>query len=282
MGKRLGYCCLGILLVITKSYSWNALGHRLVAQIAYNHLTKQAKQIFNHYNHTLDKQYRPQSLVNAAVWLDRLHDQNQLWLAPKHYINIPFTKDGTRLIQPARVNAVSAVEEAMRVINSPQKSELVKGFSLRVLLHVVGDLHQPMHAVNQFSVRYPKGDKGGNLYLLGANPIASNLHSYWDKGGGMLSKKRHYSQAQVNRLAYRIEQRWPCSIASVNLQPKVWATESHQLAIHKAYQIKAGQKPDKRYQRMVKATTEERLAIAGCRLAAVLNTLAANYEAKNK
>ncbi len=270
------------MLLITKSYSWNALGHRLVAQIAYHHLTKQAKQIFNHYNHTLDKQYRPQSLVNAAAWLDSLHDQNHLWLAPKHYINIPFTKDRTRLIPPTRVNAVSAVEEAMRVLNSQQKSDLAKGFSLRVLLHVVGDLHQPMHTVNQFSARYPQGDKGGNLYYLGSNPIASNLHAYWDKGGGLLSQKRHYSQAQLNRLAYRIEKRWPCSMDNMNLEPKIWATESHQLAIHKAYRINAGQKPDKHYQRMVKIVSEERLAMAGCRLAAVLNTLAANYESTNK
>jgi hypothetical protein len=273
MQKKITFCCLCVLLLATKSYSWNALGHRLVAQIAYHHLTKQAKQIFNHYNHALDKQYQPQNLVNAAVWLDSLNDQNQLWLAKKHYINIPFTRDDTPLILPAEVNAVSAIKEAVAVLSSQQKTEFAKGVSLRILLHVVADLHQPMHAVSQFSVRHPQGDQGGNLYRLGSNSIASNLHAYWDKGGGFLNKKRRYSQAQLNRKAYSIEKHWPCRLARMNLEPNVWAEESHKLAVNKAYQIKAGQKPDKRYQRMVKMVSEQRLALAGCRLAAVLNKL---------
>ncbi len=53
--------------------------------------------------------------------------------------------------------------------------------------------------------------------------------------------------------------------------PRLWATESHQIAVAQAYQIKEGQKPDRIYQNRVKRITEQRLALAGCRLAAILN-----------
>jgi hypothetical protein len=248
------------------------LGHRLVAQIAYDHLTKEAKKRCNYYNHALDKFYRPQNLINSAAWLDSLRGPNERELQKKHYINFPFTFDGTKLIPPNIINAVSAIKEAEADLHS-DSDNFSKGFSLRILLHVVADLHQPLHAASQYSVTHPQGDKGGNLVRLAKNPLARNLHQYWDKGGGFLTTKP-YTNKQLKRRALTIEKKWPCELASMNLNPEVWANESHRLAVEKAYLIKAGQKPDKKYQYMVKRITEERLALAACRLAAILNKIA--------
>ncbi|WED44395.1 S1/P1 nuclease [Legionella cardiaca] len=260
------------LFVGNASYCWNALGHRLVAQIAYHHLTPHAKRVLNHYNHALDKVYRPQNLVNAAVWLDSLRYQKDLWLGSKHYIDIPFSFDGTDLIKEDNVNAVSAINTAKELMQDNSANDFEKGFTLRILLHVVGDIHQPLHAANQFSVKNPQGDQGGNLFYLKANPVANNLHAYWDRGGGLLNYKR-YTSAQLSRKAYSIEKRWPCHLENMVLVPQIWAEESHQLAVHNAYQIKMGEKPSKLYQQMVKKTVEQRIAIAGCRLAALLNQI---------
>jgi hypothetical protein len=261
-----------IFLTFEKAYCWNALGHRLVAQIAYQHLSVHAKQVYNQYNHALDRVYRKQSFVDSAPWLDSLRYQNELWLRKKHYISLPFSFDGTKLQPPNKINASSAIEEAKKVLQTSNK-DFDKGFSLRVLLHVVGDIHQPLHAANFYSATYPKGDKGGNLIRLGKNPIAGNLHAYWDKGGGSLIKRRAYSKNQLERKANHIEKLWPCKPEKMKLNPQLWAEESHQIAIDKAYQLKAGQKPDKDYQQMVKQVTEKRIALAGCRLAALLNQI---------
>jgi S1/P1 Nuclease len=260
--------------IINYGYCWNALGHRLIAQIAYPHLTAHAKQVYNQYNHALDNVYRPQNLVNAAAWLDSLRYQNESWLQEKHYINLPFSPDGTPLLPPNKINAISAIAEAKASLQSNSSTNFAKGFSLRILLHVVGDLHQPMHAVNRFTADHPKGDQGGNLVHLGRNRIATNLHTYWDKGGGFLAKSRHYSNRQLRKKAYTIEKHWPCELTKMNLDPKTWAQESYEIAVNKAYQLKAGQKPNKTYQHMVKNLTEQRIALAGCRLAAMLNKLA--------
>jgi hypothetical protein len=110
------------------------------------------------------------------------------------------------------------------------------------------------------------------LFILKKNPVAANLHSYWDKGGGFLTTK-NYSNNQLKRRAGAIEKHWPCELAKMNLNPRVWAEESYQIAVNKAYQLKAGQKPDKIYQYRVKRITEQRIALAGCRLAALLDSL---------
>lgn len=258
-----------ILLLNFKAYGWNSLGHRLVAQIAYDHMTKQTRQLANCYNHTLNKVYKPLSFINAAPWLDTIRDKEML---KKHYIDLPFSWDGTKLIPPSKVNAISAIEEAEAAIQFGLKDDFEKGFNLRVLLHVVGDIHQPMHAVSQFSQAYPQGDKGGNLVRLAKNPLAANLHAYWDKGGGFLINKKS-SNRLVKRKALAIERIWPCSPTNMELNPKIWAEESYQIAVHQAYLLKKGQKPDQNYQYLVKRISRQQIALAGCRLAAILNTL---------
>lgn len=252
-----------LLMTATASYSWNAVGHRIVAQIAYHHMTEEAKQIFNQYNHALDAPLKPKTIINSAAWLDFVPYWGEVPLKPMHYIDIPFSSDGTPLISPGESNAVSAIEEAEAVIQSSSATEVEKGFRLRILLHVIGDLHQPMHAANQFSMSHPHGDKGGNLLKLGSNSVATNLHAYWDRGGGLLLGKK----------AYEIEKNWPCSLSEMSLNPKTWAEESYRIAVNRAYSIKAGQIPSEQYQYETTVLTEQRIALAGCRLAAVLNKL---------
>ncbi|ASQ45966.1 S1/P1 nuclease [Legionella clemsonensis] len=273
MIRRILLMLIATFAIIGDSYSWNSLGHRLVAQIAYHHLNSHTKQVLNHYNHALDKVYRPQNLINAAVWLDSLRYQNDLWLGPRHYINIPFSLDGTELTEPAEINAVTAIMAAKQLMQDSSVNDFEKGFTLRILLHVIGDIHQPLHAASQFSIEHPKGDQGGNLFPLNNNSIATNLHAYWDRGGGWLNTGKYYNAAQLSKMARRIEKHWPCHVQQMNLDPKFWAQESHQLAVQKAYQIHPGQKPSKSYQQMVKTTSEQRVAIAGCRLAALLNQI---------
>lgn len=265
--------CLTVGTHCHEAWSWNALGHRLVAQIAYDNLSKEAKKQYNRYNRALNSVYRPQSLVYSAAWMDSLRYRDKLWLEKKHYIDIPFTFDGSKLIEPNQENAVSAIESAESILQRSKFNYFEKGFSLRILLHVIGDIHQPLHAANQFSQAHPNGDLGGNLFKLGRNDIASNLHAYWDKGGGALLSAARYSPTQVKSLAQSIQKKWPCRINEMELNPSIWAQESHQLAIHEAYKLTPLETPSKNYQKNVQTIALKRIALAGCRLAGVLNQL---------
>lgn len=260
-------------IVSCSVHAWNALGHRLVAQIAIDNLDAHTQKTLNDYHHQLDSVYRPSSLVNAAPWMDTLRYDKKLWLERKHYINIPFSRDGTPLAEPYSQNAVTAIQGAREVFANSDASLFDKGFSVRILLHVVGDLHQPLHSTSEFSRQFPQGDLGGNRVHLGKNLVANNLHAYWDRGGGLLCPKKRMNAKRLQRWAHRIEKKWPCARFSKNNDPGQWALQSHALAKRLVYQINPDQIPSKAYQKQTKKISEYQIALAGCRLAYFLTSI---------
>lgn len=63
------------------------------------------------------------------------------------------------------------------MVPDPQQAE---SFALRLLIHYIGDIHQPLHATARINPSYPKGDLGGNLFTIPAAQGVTNLHSLWD------------------------------------------------------------------------------------------------------
>src|SRR5579872_7034439 len=100
-------------LVTLSSYSWNAMGHQLVAQIAYDNLTPKAKHIVNKYNRSLDKFSPSHNFISSATWLDSIRTKDVHWFDTLHYIDIPFSKDGTSLISIQKINALWAINQAI-------------------------------------------------------------------------------------------------------------------------------------------------------------------------
>lgn len=264
--KRYIYCI--ICLYSTSLFAWNATGHRLIAQIAYDSLTPKAKHFFNKKNSVLNHHHKSYNLVNSAVWMDHLYAPEFNSLRPMHYIDLPFTRDGSPLPKSNKINAIVAINMSKRTLLNPAATPLEQAIAVRLLWHVVGDIHQPLHAVTCVSQHYPKGDQGGNLYKLKKNPIAKNLHAYWDKGGGLLSQNKRYRQQEIKQLATQLEKQWPCNPATVDTNPFHWALESHELSKKNVYNIHH-HTPDAAYQQKAQLITAKRIAIAGCRLAAV-------------
>jgi hypothetical protein len=256
---------------LSQGLAWNATGHRLAAQIAYDNLTSQAKERFNGYNHALDKVYRPLSFVNASIWLDILRGEGIEWYEPYHYIDIFYTTEDLPLPPTPKINAIWALEKAVHVLKDPKVNEFDKGISYRIILHVIADVHQPMHAVSRVSAAYPQGDKGGNEVQLGKNSVAHNLHAYWDLGGGAFSNN-HYSSMGIGKRAAAIEENFPCKRTTSDFS--TWADESHAIAVEIAYNIASGEVPSVKYQRIVRKLSEQRIAQAGCRTATLLNRIA--------
>lgn len=251
-------------------FCWNALGHRLIMQIAYDHLTPHAKITFNRYNRAVD--YANANLVASAVWLDNIRARTHAYDA-MHYIDIPFSTDHSSLPDLQRINAVWAVNKAKLVLLNPKIDARSKGTALRILIHVVGDIHQPLHAATRISLQYPEGDRGGNLVKLYRNPVARNLHSYWDKGAGQLIGKRRYGKSWVKTRAHTLEKQWPCDVAIADLDAMHWAQESYAIAQRSVYQLPSRNRTDNNYQNAAQYIVGQRLALSGCRLAALMNTI---------
>jgi hypothetical protein len=264
------YCLL--VYFSGNAFSWNALGHRLIAQIAYDQLTPQAKRIVNRYNRAAGKVYGPLSFVNAAVWLDWIRYQKNDSYNVLHYINLYFSEDGTPIPRTPLVNAVSGIEQSIGTLSQANSSDFQKGVALRVLLHVVGDIHQPMHATSRVSQRYPDGDRGGHYVGLAKNPIAKNLHGYWDNGAGYLARHRTHKRKQsIKKMAAQLEKEYPCNTVSMTVNPSLWANESHELGVD-AYRRLFHTIPHAYYQYKSMNIVKKRIALAGCRLGFLLNS----------
>lgn len=260
------------LFGIINSYAWNAMGHQLVAQIAYDNLTPEAKKLCNKYNRSYSAVAPGSSFVAAATWMDAIRANDIHWFDSLHYIDIPFSLDESSLPAPSEINALWGIKQALIVLSSEKSSLIDKGLSLRILTHLIGDIHQPLHTVTKVSKPLPQGDLGGNLFKLAHNPIGDNLHKYWDNGGGVLIGQT--KKFQVKNKAHQLETKWSCELANKEKNPKQWINASHKIALKEVYNIAPDKIPGKSYQLNAQNITQKQILLAGCRLAYILNGLA--------
>lgn len=263
---------LFLLFPVLIANAWNAMGHQLVAQIAYDNLTPAAKKMCNEYTRAYSTVSPSPNFVAAAAWLDLIRLKDIHWYDTLHYIDIPFSKDKTQLPGVQDVNALWGIKQAVSVLSSTKSTAVDKGLSLRILSHLVGDIHQPLHTVTKVSKRLPSGDLGGNLFKLASNPIGDNLHKYWDNGGGVLigqSKK-----FQVQNKARQLEEKWSCATALKEKNPRQWIKSSHKIALTQVYKTRPNRVPSKTYQLNAQNISQKQILLAGCRLADLLNGIA--------
>jgi len=79
------------------------------------------------------------------------------------------------------ISALKGAKASDPVSNAGAVSwDLGDSFNLRLLIHYIGDIHQPLHATSRFTSKYPAGDRGGNSFTLTSKAGVSNLHSLWD------------------------------------------------------------------------------------------------------
>lgn len=123
--------------------SWGVIGHRSVGKITERHLTKKAKL-------NVTKLLGTESLAMVSTYADEVRPYEEFnYTAPWHYVNIPhglsyddFTKTLTSLDAP---NLNKALLQCIDDLKNPSKTKEEKVFALKLLVHLVGDLHQPMH-----------------------------------------------------------------------------------------------------------------------------------------
>lgn len=267
---------------VISSYAWNAMGHQLVAQVAYDNLTPAAKNMCDKYTRSYNTKSSGGSFVSAASWMDSIRNKDIHWFDSLHYIDKPFTLDDSPLPEVQASNALWGIKQAIIVLSSDKTSLADKGLSLRILTHLIGDIHQPLHTVTKVSKKFPQGDLGGNLFKLAKNPIGDNLHKYWDNGAGILIGQR--KKFQVQNKARQLESTWSCTMANKETKPRQWISASNQLALKEVYKVAANKAPGKQYQLNAQNITQKQILLAGCRLASILNEISQqeNIKTANK
>lgn len=265
--KKIVALCL-LFLIANVSFSWNKVGHELVAYIAYEHITPQTKKTVQHYLDATNRIYRQEDFVHVSTWLDRIRYLDMHWYDNYHYIDIPLgnnVNDG----KVDSTNVLTGIEKSIAILNSRYTTSFDKGMAIRILIHLVGDAHQPLHTASKYSEVYPDGDKGGNLYPIDAKPLAKNLHQFWDNGGGLfyrLNKTRKQS-------LYDSFDTIDCDSKDDIEQPINWIRDAHKIAQNTPYLIQENEKPSQKYISLTKDIAKSQIEHAGCRLANLLNTI---------
>jgi S1/P1 Nuclease len=202
----------------------------------------------------------PQCAENIGYSDKRMH---KYW----HYDDTPFSPDHTPLPSHATPNAQTQIAEFRKVLASDAPDEL-KSYDLVWLVHLVGDVHQPLHCVTRVIHDDPNGDKGGNDCKLIGKP--DNIHSVWD---GIVGDDRALQPAID--FAKSLPDA-PKSLAKKS-DEKIWIAESYKLARSKVYVKPLGKtngpfEMTEKYKEQARRIGEQRIELAGARLANLLNT----------
>jgi S1/P1 nuclease len=283
--------------VATESRRWNSTGHEVIAAIAWSHLTPLVRTkvvaLLRHgppeahlgdlepTSGTPDERAR-RLFVAASTWSDLIRNreiaQHAYDRSAWHYADT-FWKEKDGKIEPLpemRPGAENAVERisAMRAVLAAAGADSSRAVALAWIEHLVGDIHQPLHASSRVTPELPKGDRGGNDFRLGGNP--NSLHAYWDDILDLVERPDGDLEAGVDRWASVIEERHPISsftAAELDAGVDVWARESVEIAQRVLYPPTLAEHavPSAEYRKTADGVAETRIALAGYRLAAVLN-----------
>jgi hypothetical protein len=211
------------------------------------------------------------AFMRASNWADDIRarpgpaaDKHPDW----HYVNVPFSADGTPTRRPAVPNVQTQIAELRGRLADRSAPDHARSGALVWLLHLVGDVHMPLHCVARFDRFLPQGDRGGTLILLSVNP-RDHLHGFWDRALGDATDLAS-ARAEAARLPAP-----PAALIAVG-DEAAWVEEGFEAAKRWVYRppVEAGPGPfvlDARYARDARLLAAERIALAGARLARLLD-----------
>jgi len=242
-----------VILSPVKTLAWGKKGHALVAEVAFTYLDENTKKIVLQY---LDGM----TIEEAANWMDNIKsDHSYDYMKPYHYVN--FDK-GATVVELNGDNIIYQLNETIKELRNKKNlsREEIKT-KIKILFHLIGDLHQPLH------VGYGS-DKGGNTMQINYNGKGTNLHSFWDSG--IIESKEITLQDCLNSNKFcTIKLR---KIKKINVIK--WSIESRNL-LNKIYNT-GGNKVNDEYVNKNAALIETQILKAGIRLASVLKEVFKN------
>ncbi|MEM9530672.1 MAG: S1/P1 nuclease [Pseudomonadota bacterium] len=256
MNKRATFAVVLLtgLLISHSALGWGIIGHRVTGVIAEQHLSGYARA-------RLTQILGAESLAEASTWADFMRSNpNQFWQktsSPWHYVTVPPGKTYADVGAPPQGDAVTALERFTADLKNPDTPLRDQQLALRFLVHIIGDLHQPLHAGNG-------RDRGGNQFVLSFHGDVTNLHSVWDVG--LIEKELLSHTEWVERLNAHLSE--DDVIAWWDPDPLTWIAESTQIR-DTIYPEDREVRWEYSYQHI--ETVRRRLVQAGVRLAAYLN-----------
>lgn len=298
---------------------WDATGHRAMAAIAYDRLRPATRARVD----ALLRQHPDlarlgdgvdaasaagirEIFLRASVWPDRIRGDDRFYrendprarptpLLPGfptmarretwHYLTRSFSIDGTPTISLEEPHVASLMPSLVDAFADEAVPMSVRAYNLSWIIHVVGDLHQPLHGTSRSSAAQPEGDAGGNrewVRLPGSTRDSINLHAVWDGWVGRAARDASTDAVAAELIAALPAQGLGATDdlhipdgAALAATVLAWANESATLARYVVYALPARDATmppwlPAEYLAAGERMARERLAIAGYRLAALI------------
>ncbi len=291
-----------LFLASVPGLAWNRPGHMVTGSIAYDQLQTLSPESVARIAGLLRRHpqyesvWKPQLaglnepdqerllFMLAARWPDDIRGNKEFDHPEWHFVDFPYKPSGqpasVRAPQPPPDNLIAAFQRNLALARG-SAPDAEKAVALCWIFHLVGDLHQPLHAVSLYSTRFPEGDRGGNLFYVRpdpANPRTQNLHAYWDN---VLLTDERYEAARDRAVA--LEQKYPPRPPRRFTEPQLerWVKDSFNLAVSVVYRrgkLRPGIDRDHGaplpgdYHLSAERVSSLRITLAGYRLADVLQT----------
>ncbi|AKD05084.1 S1/P1 nuclease [Pontibacter korlensis] len=252
--KKLASIFFLCLLLTSQAFAWGQNGHRAVGLVAEKHLSKKAKK-------KIMKLLQDNTLAEVSVWMDDIksddaYDHTHDW----HWVTI---QDGSTYEQSEKNpngDIIGKIEEISKALKAGNLSNEQEQEYLKYLIHLVGDIHQPLHVGTG-------DDQGGNAVKVQWFYQPSNLHRVWDSD--MINGK-DLSFTEIVRFLGQPEKEQIKQWQSTSVRD--WAKESMSYR-PQVYNLPEDKKISYRYAYENYSLVEQRLLQAGVRLAGLLNEI---------
>lgn len=293
--------------------AWNGLGHMEVAAITWEALTPTAKEqagklltlnpLYEKWIDNVVPADRDRiAFIKASQWADVIkrlspyqpdglpgsngnrpipgpdasrnigyidHLQHKYW----HFVDVPFSPDNSVLHPPDVPNARTQIAVLRAALSDKQTSSDIRSYDLVWLVHLVGDVHQPLHATARFTREHAEGDQGGNLVAVECGQgcaSVKNLHAFWDGVMGANNSAEFAAEASA-----RLPRAEPAKAAITD--EAIWIAESVALAqdvVYRDIPVETRGTPVRlsvEYKVAARTAAEQQIALAGARLANLIN-----------
>lgn len=252
--KKISIITLALFLSFN-SFGWGATGHRIVGLIAEYHLSNKAKK-------NIEKVLGFETLAEVSNYMDFIKsDATYRHMSPWHYATIPDDKTYVEAGTPEEGDIIVTIQRLIEELESKNFTDQDEAFALKCLVHLIGDIHQPLHVGNG-------EDRGGNDVKLDYFWQSSNLHRVWDSEmiDGQKFSYTEYANWINHPTKIQLEQ-W----SSLNVLD--WAYESKDSRQQCYNSVPEDKKLSYRYNYDNIDLLNQRLLKAGIRLANVLNKI---------
>jgi hypothetical protein len=248
-----------IVIVAVSLVSWGVVAHRSIAKIAENHLTPKTKTAVYALLGT-------ESMPLVSTYADEIRsDNNYDYTSSWHYVNPPQGLNYNQFVNYLKTDTAANIYNALlkmeRQLKNNKSNKVEKAFALKMIIHFVGDLHQPMHVSRA-------EDQGGNKIKVKFQRRESNLHSLWDSG---LIEYNGFSFTEMATDLDRVSEvkikEWQ------NDSVTKWLFESYQISANLYAEIEKNADLDYTYYPQHSEIYRERMQKAGIRLAGFLNNI---------